>query len=165
MIAEYTMFYNDYMTAYGAPKNLALIPSITIGGKTYSFANMFNDRYRYREICAESTTYFTHLANRVLQEAAILFTDKINSFEANKDKLWVKEVKEDESSYSNYYLNPTVSAKDGDPKLQSTSENINPHHIYYNSGNMSEMIEAANAIEHIFYECLTYCDKLFIALY
>ena len=164
MIAEYTMFYHDYMTAYGAPQNLALIPSITIGGRTYTFAEMFNERNRYREICAESATYFTHLANRVLKEAAILFSDKITQFEANKAKLWVKEECKEESSYANYYLNPTVSAKDGDPKLQSTSENIQHHHIYYNTGNMSDIIEAANDIEHIFYDCLIYCDKLFISL-
>ena len=164
MIAEYTMFYHDYMTAYGAPKNLALIPSITIGDRTYDFAEMFNDRFKYREICAESTTYFTHLANRVLKEAALIFSDKIKGFEANIPNLWKKEEAVDEKTYSNYYLNPTVSAKEGNPKLQSTSESIYPHHITYATGDITDMINGSLKIDNIFFECLTYCEKLFISL-
>lgn len=164
-IAEYTMLYDNYMSAYGAPKNLALIPSITIGDTTYKFDEMFNDRFKYREICCESSTYFTHLANRVLKEAALIFSDKIKGFEKQLGNLWNREETVEEKSYSNYYLNPTVSAKDGEPKLQSTSESIYPHHITYNTQSTAELINGALQVENIYYECLLYCEKLFFSLY
>lgn len=163
--AQYTYLYKDYIEAYGTPTALTLIPSITIGNHTFEFTKMFYDRFKYREICCESTTYFTDLANRVITEAALIFNNNIKGFEQNLSNLWQKEITEENKSYSNYYYNPMVSANTGDPKLQSTSESIYPHHITYNAGNIFEMVKGATEMQNIFYECLKYCEKLFFALY
>lgn len=163
---EYTMFYKDFVEDYGMPQALNRIPTVTIGDETYNFATMFYDRNKWREIGAETPEYWRHIADRYLDEVSLIFNVKIKGWEAALGDLWKRETKSEESTTDNYYYNPTVAANGNDnPKLQSTSQHIYPHHIVYNTDTAADMINGALDVRNIYYECLEYCDKLFITLY
>lgn len=165
---EYTLFYKDVVANYGAPEALGKIPSITIAEQTYNFADLFYERFKHREICAETVEYWKDLANRYLTEAALIFTQKIKQYEELAPKVTERVETTQESTVDNFYLNPTVSANPAEPrtpKLQSTSEHIYPHHLVFNTKNNADILETALDIRNIYFDCLLYCEKLFMSIY
>lgn len=166
-MANYTMTYNAYKQSYGDLEGLAAFPTITIGDDTYNFTEMFNSRFKFKEIGCETPEYWREVANRYLGEAALIFKDKILGWESKLPAAWTREEIHEERTVDNFYLNPTVAANNTEtsPKLQSTSEHVYPHHILYNTETAADMINNALEIRNIFYDCLVYCDRLFISLY
>lgn len=166
-MANYTMYYKDFVAKYGALEMLADIPDITIGETTFSFAEMFYARNKLKEICAETPELFREIANRYLVETALIFNKKIKDFEAHVDDVWQRELTAEERTTDNFYLNPTVAANStsGNPKLQSTSEHVYPHHIVYNTKDGATLLAAAADIRNIYYDALIYTDALFMSIY
>lgn len=164
---EYTMFYRDFVEDYGVPQSLSLIPDITIGETTFSFAELFYQRFQWREIGAETPEYWRSICDRYMTEAAIIFSEKINGWQAALGDLWKREVVHEEATTDNFYYNPTVAANNQhkEPILQSTNEHVYPHHIVFNTGSTADLVNNALELRNIYYDCLTYCDKLFMSLY
>ena len=167
-MANYTMYYRDFVTKYNEPEALSLIPEVTLNGRTFNFAEMFYNRNKHREICAETGEYFMDLANRVLTEAALIFSKKIEDWNEHLDEVWQREDEADEKVTDNVYYNPTVTANNTEgkaPKLQSSSESVFKRHLVYNTQSNAELIQAALDVQNIFYEALVYTDKLFMSIY
>lgn len=165
---EYTLFYKDVVANYGAPEALSKIPTITIEGETYNFAELFYERFKHREICAETVQYWKDLANRYIKEAALIFAQKIKQYEELAPKATEREETSEVKTVDNLYLNPTVSAAGTDgrtPKLQSTSEHIYPHHIVFNTKSNATVLDEALDVRNIYFDCLLYCERLFMSIY
>lgn len=129
---------------------------------------MFLARYKTREIGAETVEYWMELANRVITEAALIFNAKIKEWQAALPHLASREVVSTETTTDNFYYNPTVVANNAEglsPKLQSTTEHVFPHHIVYNSASTAGMLNEIMDLRNIYYDCLVYCDKLFMSIY
>ena len=167
-MANYTMYYRDYVTKYGAPEALNLIPSVTIGGTEFNFSEMFFKRYKHREICAETPELFKDYANRYLEEIALIYAKKIKDWEQHLDSIWEREIKTEETTTDNMYWNPTIAANNAEgksPKLQSTSEHKYPHHIVFNTQSNADLIAGALEVQNIFYDALESTETLFMSLY
>lgn len=165
---EYTLFYKDVVKTYGAPEALANIPSVTINDREYDFADLFYARFKNREICAETVEYWKDLAERYINEAALIFNHKIKQFEDLAPKILERETVSEEKTTDNIYYNPTVTANNSEgkaPKLQSTSEHIYPHHIVFNTDSNADLLKASLEINNVYFDCLTYCERLFMSIY
>lgn len=164
-MANYTMTYKNYVERYGDLTGLGALPSVTIGGINYSFAAMFTNRHKYHEIGAETPELFTELANRYLNELGLIYHKKIKDWETHLDDIWEREVTVTDTTTDTYYLNPTVSTTEGNPKIQSISEHSYPHRIVYNTKDAAALLNASVDIENLFYEALKQTDVLFMSLY
>lgn len=167
---DYTMLYKDYKAEYGA-LDLSMFDTVTINGKEFNFADMFDARNQYKEIGCETPEIFKDCAQRRIKEIALIFTDKIKVWSENlSDTLWNREVVHEEKSATNQYLNPVnginTTTQDNKPELQATTENVYNHHIITGNGISNPvMMEQVMAVRNIYYDALAALDNLFITLY
>lgn len=167
-MANYTMTYNDYKAQYGSLAALDSFPTIIINSTGYNFKELFEARFAFREIGAETPEYWRSIAERYLREALLLFGHKIVEFERNLPNVCSREEVSEASSFDNFFLNPTIAANAASKdklKVQSSSERTYNHHIVYNTDSVVDMIEAINSMQNILFECLLRCEPLFMSIY
>lgn len=167
MAPDYTMFYKDYVDMFGA-LDLSIFPTIEVGTNQFNLATMFNSRNEFKEIGAETPALFKKLAERRIQEIALIYLPKLQEWIDHYAELWSREEKHSESTVDDYYLNPTISATNTTtaPKLQSTSKSTYNHHISFGQGvSNATMLKEIMDLDSIYYDVLTELDTLFIGLY
>lgn len=165
LVPDYTILYKDYVEMFGA-LDLSMFPTtVAFNDRVFDMSDLFTARNNYKEIGCETAELFKDVAQRVINEAALIFLPKIEQWNAKVKDLFKREDTEQEETVNEYYLNPTVPTDRG-PKIQSSNKSIYQHHIVFGQGvSEATMLTEIMELENIYYEALKYLDRLFIGLY
>lgn len=181
MISNYTETLDEFIAQGGNVHRdkFDLLPTFTVGNTTYNLYDLFITRYKLREIGAETEELFSEYLSIKLDEINIKYSNKINLYIANFDKLMSRTVeleRQANNTYSNNekdegYLNPLVS---NNPQLQdvtkqdrsgenSLEEKYTQAYGYFKSN--PEILRQAMEIENVYYRALDEFNVLFMGVY
>lgn len=181
MISQYTETLNEFITQGGNvhKEKFDILPTFTVGDTVYNMYDLFITRYGLREIGAETDELFSQYLSIKLDEINIKYTNKINLYIQNFDKLMSRTVELERQANTTYnnkgkdenYLNPittnnaklqdfTTGENNGENEL---TENYTQAYGYFKSN--PEIMKQALEIENMFYKALDEFNILFMGVY
>lgn len=168
MIAQYTELYETYKEN-GNPEYTELwemFPTFDLDGVEIDMYDMFFDKYRFREIGAESEELFSIFYKNKLEQMLVKYTPKINVFLNNWENLMNRKIQLSSNGSNTYYLNPMTSTSENlkvDDK--SSYENTTERPLSMFGKTNAEVLEQVLKIKDIYNDCLEEFGTLFMMVY
>ena len=112
------MTFNDFLESYGTSSEwesvktiFAQFPAYTLGGDSpvYTIYTLFVERYKYREIGAETPSLFAHFVEDRARELVVKYAWKLQLFNEQYTQVMGRFVKVEESGNDYVYLYPINS--------------------------------------------------------
>lgn len=160
--ANYTMFYYQWEEQFFPNAELSNLFTKFERFNNLNLKDLFNARNKYKEIGAETGEFFEHNLKNSLNEAYVLYNDKLKMQIENFNDLYSRTVTETGENTDKVFFNPVTG---NNPKLQNMATNKYERektygYIYSNP----QIMEQVEKIKLIFFEILEYFDNLFMAV-
>ena len=163
MQAQVTKYYYQWLDDGGTvPPLLTKFPTFNFGNTTLNMSDLFYARNKYKEIGAETDELFEENFRNVVNEALILYYDKIENQINNMQKLMERTVKENVERNNELYLNPINT---NEPQLDSyTKDHGYNEKVYGFFKSNPEIMKSINELEIMYMSALIYMDKIFMGV-
>lgn len=163
MQAQVTKYYYQWLDDGGTvPPLLTKFPTLKLGNTTLNMSDLFYVRNKYKEIGAETDELFEENFRNVVNEALILYYDKIENQITNMQKLMERTVKENFERNNELYLNPINT---NEPQLDSyTKDHGYNEKVYGFFKSNPEIMKSINELEIMYMSALEYMDKIFLGV-
>lgn len=146
-------------------------PAWTNSNKSYNMLDMFQNRFYYREICAETIEYWTHLAKRYINELLVKYGNLIELQLDNLNKLYDRFTTHTNTEQEGYFVNPinkpgTILGDTGPSgQLQGYTEGKYEEDKAFGYFRTNpELMEAVNKLEMLYNKVLAEMDLLFMGV-
>ena len=163
MQAQVTKYYYQWLDDGGTvPPLLTKFPTLKLGNTTLNMSDLFYVRNKYKEIGAETDELFAQNFRNVVNEALILYYDKIENQINNIKKLMDRTVKETYEDRHTNYLQPI---NETEPKLDDFNKDHGERDRtfgYFKSN--PEIMESVNKLEIMYMSALEYMDRIFLGV-
>lgn len=180
-MANYTMYLYEVIEVWGSQDpatdlasqipELNDFPAWTNSNKSYNMLDMFQNRFYYREICAETIEYWTHLAKRYINELLVKYGNLIELQLENLNKLYDRFTTHTNTETEGVFLNPINqpgTILGGTPvngQLQGYTEGKYEEDKAFGYFRTNpELMEAANKLEMLYNKVLDEMDRLFMGV-
>lgn len=167
MIAQYTETYETYKENGGEEYSSlwSNFPSFTLNDLNLNMYDMFYDKYRLREIGAETEEMFEIFYKSKLNDMLVKYVPKLTAFISNWNKLFERKITLSNSGSNSYYLNPMTP--NGTLKLddKDSYENTQERPLSMFGKTNAELMEQVLNLKDIFLDCLNEFNSLFILIY
>ena len=167
MIAQYTETYETYKENGGEEYSSlwSNFPSFTLNNLNLNMYDMFYDKYRLREIGAETEEMFEVFYKNKLNELIVKYVPKLNAYISNWNKLFERKISLSNSGSNSYFLNPMTP--NGNLKLddKDTYENTQERPLSMFGKTNAELMEQVMNLKDIFNDCLNEFNSIFMMLY
>ena len=179
MKANYTIYLYEVEDIWKAEgKTLAdqipallKFPNWTFGELQFKMIDMFENRFKFREICAETIEYWEHIANRYLNELVIKYGELIELQITNLEKLYDRFTTHTNTEQEGYFVNPinkpgTILGDTGPSgQLQGYTEGKYEEDKAFGYFRTNpELMEAVNKLEMLYTRVLAEMDLLFMGV-
>lgn len=163
MQAQVTKFYYQWLDDGGVvPPLITKFPALKLGNTIINMSDLFYVRNKYKEIGAETDELFAENFRNVVNEALILYYDKIENQINNMQKLMERTVKENFERNNELYLNPINI---NEPQLDSyTKDHGYNEKVYGFFKSNPEIMKSINELEIMYMSALEYMDKIFLGV-
>ena len=167
MIPQYTELYETYKEN-GKEEYLTLwvkFPSFSLNELNLNMYDLFYDKYRVREIGAETEELFAIYYKAKLEQMLIKYVPKLNAFISKWNSLFERKISLSNSGSNSYYLNPITP--NGTLKLddKDTFENTQERPLSMIGKSNAELMQQVLNLQDIFNDCLEEFNTLFMSLY
>lgn len=179
MMANYTMYLyqvEEVWTEKGTSLTqeipaLSKFPDWNANGQTFKMSDMFDDRFKYREIGAETIEMWAQIANRYCNELVVKYGELIELQIANLNKLYDRFTTHTNTETEGVFLNPINqpgTILGGTPvngQLQGYTEGKYEEDKAFGYFRTNpELMEAANKLEMLYNKVLDEMDRLFMGV-
>lgn len=163
MQAQVTKYYYQWLEDGGiVPNEMSFFPVFNFGENSFNMSELFYSRNKYKEIGAETDVLFEQYLKNVINEALILYWNKITIQIENIDKLMDRVVQENYDRNNELYLNPIDT---NSPQLDSyTHDHGFNEKVYGFFKSNPEIMKAINDLEIMYMSALEYMDKVFLGV-
>ena len=179
MMANYTMYLyqvEEVWTEKGTSLTqeipaLLKFPDWVVNGQTFKMSAMFDDRFKFREISAETIEMWTQIANRYCNELVVKYGELIELQIANLNKLYDRFTTHTNTEQEGYFVNPinkpgTILGDTGPSgQLQGYTEGKYEEDKAFGYFRTNpELMEAVNKLEMLYTRVLAEMDLLFMGV-
>ena len=167
MTPQYTEFYETYKENGGEEYTSlwSKFPTFTLGNLSFNMYDMFFDKYRLREIGAETEELFEIYYKIKIEQLLIKYVPKITMFIAKWNSLMDRKIELSSSGSNSYFLNP-ANATSTSLKLddKNSFENTTESPLLMGTSNI-DLLEKIMDLKDINLDCLEEFNSLFILVY
>lgn len=163
MQAQLTKYYYQWLEDGGiVPNEMTFFPVFNFGENSFNMSELFLNRNKYKEIGAETDELFSQYLKNVINEALVLYYNKITIQIENIGDLMNRIVKENFERNNELYLNPINT---NEPQLDSyTKDHGYNEKVYGFSKSNPEIMKAINELDIMYMSALEYMDKVFLGV-